>query len=42
VESESRGRLYRVCGDVAERARRRAEAVVRLECELRALDVRVR
>jgi hypothetical protein len=42
AESESRWRSYRVFGDVAERARRRAEAVVRLECELRALDVRVR
>ncbi|HXA27918.1 MAG TPA: hypothetical protein VN193_04135 [Candidatus Angelobacter sp.] len=42
AESESRWRSYRVFGDVAEWARRRAEAVVRLEIELRGIDARVR
>ena len=40
AESESRWRSYRTFGAVAARATRRAQAVVRLECELRALDPR--
>lgn len=40
ADSEARWRSYRLFAGVAERARRRAEAVVRLECELRSLDAR--
>lgn len=42
AESESRWRSYQLFVDVAARARIRAEAVVRLESELRTLDVRTR
>ena len=38
AESEARWRCYRVFAGVAEKAGRRAAAVARLECELRALD----
>jgi len=42
AESEARWRCFRLFGEVAERAGRRAEAVVRLETELRSLDPRGR
>jgi hypothetical protein len=40
AENDSRWRSYRLFGVLAERAGRRAEAVVRLEIELRGLDAR--
>jgi hypothetical protein len=42
AESESRWRSYRTFAPVAARATRRAEAVVRLECELRSIDAQPR
>lgn len=41
AESEARWRCYRVFAGVAAKAGRRAEAVARLECGLRALDPRL-
>jgi hypothetical protein len=38
AENDSRWRSYRIFGELADQARRRAEAVVRLEIELRTLD----
>lgn len=40
AEAESRWRCYRLFAGVADKAGRRAAAVARLECELRALDAR--